>query len=73
MKLTDLLELLEPDAWVFIATGEDVERNPDAELVAKGPLDKLRLADVLGYQVTEIAAGALNGIPTIHILVREAD
>ena len=51
MKLTDLLELLEPDAVVWIATGTDVEHDPEAELVAQGPLDKLRLADVLGYDL----------------------
>ena len=53
MKLTDLLELLEPDAVVWIATGADVEQDPDAELVAQGPLDKLRLADVLGHSSIE--------------------
>ncbi len=71
MKLTDLLELLEPDAVVWIATGADVEQDPDAELVAQGPLDKLRLADVLGYQVAEISACALEGMPAIRILVQE--
>ena len=71
MKLTDLLELLGPDAVVWIATGTDVEQDPDAELVAQGPLDKLRLADVLGYQVAEISACALEGMPAIRILVQE--
>lgn len=71
MKLTELLELLEPDAVVWIATGADVEQDPDAELVAQGPLDKLRLADVLGYQVAEISACALEGMPAIRILVQE--
>lgn len=71
MKLTDLLELLEPDAVVWIATGADVEQDPDAELVAQGPLDKLRLADVLGYQVSEVSACALEGMPAIRILVQE--
>lgn len=71
MKLTDLLELLEPDAVVWIATGADVEQDPDAELVAQGPLDKLRLADVLGYQVAELSACALEGMPAIRILVQE--
>ena len=71
MKLTDLLELLEPDAVVWIATGADVEQGPKAELVAQGPLDKLRLADVLGYQVAEISACALEGMPAIRILVQE--
>lgn len=71
MKLTDLLELLEPDAVVWIATGADVEQDPDAELVAQGPLDKLRLADVLGYRVAEVSACALEGMPAIRILVKE--
>lgn len=71
MKLTDLLELLGPDAVVWIATGADVEQDPDAELVAQGPLDKLRLADVLGYQVAEISACALEGMPAIRIQVKE--
>lgn len=71
MKLTDLLELLEPDAVVWIATGPDVEHAPEAELVAQGPLDKLRLADVLGYQVAEVSACALEGMPAIRILVQE--
>lgn len=71
MKLTDLLELLGPDAVVWIATGADVEQDPDAELVAQGPLDKLRLADVLGYQVSEVSACALEGMPAIRILVQE--
>ena len=71
MKLTDLLELLEPDAMVWIATGADVEQDPDAELVAQGPLDKLRLADVLGYQVSEVSACALEGMPAIRIQVKE--
>ena len=71
MKLTDLLELLGPDAVVWIATGADVEQDPDAVLVALGPLDKLRLADVLGYQVAEISACALAGMPAIRILVQE--
>lgn len=71
MKLTDLLELLEPDAVVWIATGADVEQDPDAELVAQGPLDKLRLADVLGYQVADVSACALEGMPAIRILVQE--
>lgn len=71
MKLTDLLELLEPDAVVWIATGTDVEHDPEAELVAQGPLDKLRLADVLGYQVAEVSACALEGMPAIRILVKE--
>lgn len=71
MKLTDLLELLEPDAVVWIATGADVEQNPSAELVAQGPLDKLRLADVLGYRVAEVSACALKGMPAIRILVQE--
>ena len=42
-----------------------------AELVAQGPLDKLRLADVLGYQVSEVSACALEGMPAIRILVQE--
>ena len=71
MKLTDLLELLGPDAVVWIATGADVEQDPDAELVAQGPLDKLRLADVLGYQVSEVSACALEGMPAIRIQVKE--
>lgn len=69
MKLTDFLELLEPDAMVWIATGADVEQDQNAELVAQGPLDKLRLADVMGYLVQEVSAGALDGTPVIRILV----
>lgn len=71
MKLTDLLELLDYDATVWISTGADVERDLEAELVAKGPLDKLRLADVLGYRVAEVSACALEGMPAIRILVKE--
>lgn len=51
MKLTDLLELLEPGTRVWIATGLDLEHDPEAELVADDEVDRLRLFTVSGYWV----------------------
>ena len=47
MRLTELLELLEPGTRVWIATGLD----PEAELVAEDEVDRLRLFAVTGYWV----------------------
>ncbi len=49
MRLTDLLELLEPGTRVWIATGLDLEHDPEAELVAEDEVDRLRLFAVTGY------------------------
>ena len=51
MRLTDLLELLEPGTRVWIATGLDLEHDPEAELVAEDEVDRLRLFAVTGYWV----------------------
>lgn len=67
MKLFELLELMNSDTPVWIATGADLERDPDAELVAQGPVDELRLAAVRGYEVFSIDTDGAN----IFIVVKE--
>lgn len=67
MKLFELLALMDADTRVWIATGEDLDHDPDAELVASGPVDELRLVSVTGYEVVGIRAGGAG----ISIIVRE--
>lgn len=67
MQLVDLLSVLEPGTRVWIATGVDLENDPEAELVAEGEVDRLRLFAVCGYWVECICPEG-DGL---KILVRE--
>jgi len=69
MKLLELLELLDSDTPVWIATGEDLENDPGAELVAQGPVDGLRLVSVRGYEIVSIGTDGIG----ISIVVKETD
>lgn len=69
MKLFELLELMDSDIPVWIATGEDLEHDLDAELVASCTVDELRLVSVRGYEVTGINTDGVG----ISIVVKEAD
>lgn len=67
MKLFELLELMDSDTPVWIATGTDLENELDAELVAAGRVDELRLVSVRGYEVVSIDTDGTG----ISIVVRE--
>lgn len=68
MQLIDLLRVLEPDQDVWIATGEDFNSDPDAELVADCEVGELRLVAVQGYWVKTAFVGWDD---KLHIIVRE--
>ncbi len=67
MKLFELLELMDSDTPVWIATGEDLENDLDAELVARGTVDELRLVDIRGYEVVSIGTDGIG----ISVVVKE--
>ena len=69
MKLFELLELMDSDTPVWIATRVNLENEPDAELVAEGRVDELRLVSIRGYEVVSIDTDGTG----ISIVVKEED